>query len=269
MLEDNHEDIIAKALRGQGISKSSIAESVNVERSAIERILKGEVLEDVIIRIAPVLGLDSEKLLVSARKDWMPKLVGETSVKRFVSDFGEMSVNAYVVYEQDSRRAWVFDTGTDCNSLVSFIEEDGLKVDSILLTHTHRDHISCLDKLKCKFPSANIYVHKTEPIDQAIQIEQGFQQSLDSLKLITLHTHGHSIGGMSYIIDGLSSPVAIVGDAIFAGSMGGGMVSFTDALRTNREKLMTLSDETIICPGHGPMSTIGEEKKYNPFFPEF
>ena len=45
--------------------------------------------------------------------------------------------------------------------------------------------------------------------------------------------------------------------------------SFTDALRTNREKLMTLSDETIICPGHGPMSTIGEEKKYNPFFPEF
>ena len=153
--------------------------------------------------------------------------------------------------------------------MVSFIEEDGLKVDSILLTHTHRDHISCLDKLKCKFPSANIYVHKTEPIDQAIQIEEGFQQSLDSLKLIALHTHGHSVGGMSYIIDGLSSPVAIVGDAIFAGSMGGGMVSFTDALRTNREKLMTLSDETIICPGHGPMSTIGEEKKYNPFFPEF
>jgi glyoxylase-like metal-dependent hydrolase (beta-lactamase superfamily II) len=196
-------------------------------------------------------------------------LVGETSVKRFVSDFGEMSVNAYVVYEQDSRKAWVFDTGTDCNSLISFIEEDGLKVDSILLTHTHRDHISCLGKLKCKFPSANIYVHKTEQIDQSILIEEGFQQSLDSLKLIALHTHGHSVGGMSYIIDGLSSPVAIVGDAIFAGSMGGGMVSFADALNTNREKLMTLSEETIICPGHGPMSTIAEEKLYNPFFPEF
>ena len=57
MLEDNHEDIIAKALRGQGVGKSAIAERANVERSAIERILKGEVLEDVIIRIAPVLGL--------------------------------------------------------------------------------------------------------------------------------------------------------------------------------------------------------------------
>jgi glyoxylase-like metal-dependent hydrolase (beta-lactamase superfamily II) len=269
MLEDNHEDIIAKALRGQGISKSSIAESVNVERSVIERILSGETLEDVIARIAPVLGLDSEKLLISARKVWSPKPIELTGVKRFVSDFGEMSVNAYVVYEQDSRKAWVFDTGTDCNSLISFIEEDGLKVDSILLTHTHRDHISCLGKLKCKFPSANIYVHKTEQIDQSILIEEGFQQSLDSLKLIALHTHGHSVGGMSYIIDGLSSPVAIVGDAIFAGSMGGGMVSFADALNTNREKLMTLSEETIICPGHGPMSTIAEEKLYNPFFPEF
>ena len=269
MLEDNHEDIIAKAMRGKSISKSSIAERANVERSAIERILRGEILEDVIALIAPVLSLDSEKLLISARKVWSPKPIELTGVKRFVSDFGEMSVNAYVVYEQDSRRAWVFDTGTDCNSLISFIEEDGLKVDSILLTHTHRDHISCLDKLKCKFPSANIYVHKTEQIDQSILIEEGFQQSLDSLKLIALHTHGHSVGGMSYIIDGLSSPVAIVGDAIFAGSMGGGIVSFTDALRTNREKLMTLSDETIICPGHGPMSTIGEEKKYNPFFPEF
>jgi glyoxylase-like metal-dependent hydrolase (beta-lactamase superfamily II) len=269
MLEDNHEDIIAKALRGQGISKSSIAGSVNIERSVIERILSGETLEDVIARIAPVLGLDSEKLLISARKVWSPKPIELTGVKRFVSDFGEMSVNAYVVYEQDSRKAWVFDTGTDCNSLISFIEEDGLKVDSILLTHTHRDHISCLGKLKCKFPSANIYVHKTEQIDQSILIEEGFQQSLDSLKLIALHTHGHSVGGMSYIIDGLSSPVAIVGDAIFAGSMGGGMVSFADALNTNREKLMTLSEETIICPGHGPMSTIAEEKLYNPFFPEF
>ena len=269
MLEDNHEDIIAKAMRGQKIGKAMLADLTKVNKAEIERLLAGEVIESVISVIAPVLKLDNDKLLISARKEWSPKPIVLTGVKRFESDFGEMSVNSYVVFDQDSKKAWIFDTGTDCNSLISFIEEDGLKVDSILLTHTHRDHISCLDKLKCKFPSANIYVHKTEPIDQAIQIEQGFQQSLDSLKLITLHTHGHSIGGMSYVIDGLSSPVAIVGDAIFAGSMGGGMVSFTDALRTNREKLMTLSDETIICPGHGPMSTIGEEKKYNPFFPEF
>ena len=75
--------------------------------------------------------------------------------------------------------------------------------------------------------------------------------------------------GLTYLMDGLPCPVAIVGDALFAGSMGGGMVSYQDALRNNREKIMTLTDPTVICPGHGPMSTIGEEKNYNPFFPEF
>ena len=74
---------------------------------------------------------------------------------------------------------------------------------------------------------------------------------------------------MTYIIDGLAKPVAVVGDAIFAGSMGGGVVSYMDALRTNREKIISLSDETILCPGHGPITSVGEEKMNNPFFPEF
>ena len=86
------------------------------------------------------------------------------------------------------------------------------------------------------------------------------------LSLQALHTHGHSVGGVTYIIEGLEQPVAIVGDALFAGSMGGGMVSYQDALRTNREKIMTLHGNTIICPGHGPNTTVKEEKAHNPFF---
>ena len=269
MLEDNHEDIIAKAMRGKSISKSSIAESVNVERSAIERILKGEVLEDVIIRIAPVLGLDSEKLLISLRKEWSPKPIELPGVKRFESEFGEMSVNSYVVFDQDSKKALIFDSGTNCNSLISFIEEDGLKVDSILLTHTHRDHIYCLEQLKIHFPGVDIFVHKSEQLLETIPIEENFRLRVGAIQLNALHTHGHSVGGLTYLMDGLPCPVAIVGDALFAGSMGGGMVSYTDALKTNLEKIMTLPDHCVICPGHGPMSTIGEEKKYNPFFPEF
>ena len=269
MLEDNHEDIIAKAIRGKSISKSSIAESVNVERSAIDRILKGEVLEDVIIRIAPVLGLDSEKLLISSRKEWSPKPIELPGVKRFESEFGEMSVNSYVVFDQDSKKALIFDTGTNCNSLISFIEEDGLKVDSILLTHTHRDHIYCLEQLKSHFPGVDIVVHKSEQLLGTSPIEENFRLRVGAIQLNSLHTHGHSVGGLTYLMDGLPCPVAIVGDALFAGSMGGGMVSYADALETNREKIMTLPDHCVICPGHGPMSTIGEEKKYNPFFPEF
>jgi glyoxylase-like metal-dependent hydrolase (beta-lactamase superfamily II) len=194
------------------------------------------------------------------------KLVG---VKQFVSDFGSMTVNSYVVFEQNSKRAWIFDTGTECDSLLSFIEEEGLKVDSILLTHTHRDHIFCLDKLKFRFKGVRIFVHKSEKIEGASSIAEHFELVMGRLKLKALHTHGHSVGGLSYVISGLPCPVAIVGDAIFAGSMGGGMVSYQDALRTNRDKIMTLPDETVLCPGHGPITTVKEEKEHNPFFPEF
>ena len=63
--------------------------------------------------------------------------------------------------------------------------------------------------------------------------------------------------------------LAVVGDAIFAGSMGGGGVSYAAALETNRQSIFTLPDPTIICPGHGPLTSVGEQKQANPFFPEF
>ena len=269
MLEDNHEDIIAKAMRGQKIGKAMLADLTKVNKGEIERLLAGEVNEMVISKIAPVLKLDNEKLLISARKEWLPEPRELVGVKQFVSDFGSMTVNSYVVFEQNSKRAWIFDTGTECDSLISFIEEEGLKVDSILLTHTHRDHIFCLDELKNHFSEAGVFVHKSEKIEGASLIEEHFELATGSLKLKALHTHGHSVGGLSYVIAGLPCPLAVVGDAIFAGSIGGGMVSYQDALQTNRSKIMSLPDNTIICPGHGPITTIKEEKEYNPFFPEF
>jgi glyoxylase-like metal-dependent hydrolase (beta-lactamase superfamily II) len=77
------------------------------------------------------------------------------------------------------------------------------------------------------------------------------------------------VGGITYVITGLAKPVAIVGDALFAGSMGGGMISWGDALETNRKQIFTLADDTVLCPGHGPMTTVAEEKSHNPFYPEF
>ena len=76
----------------------------------------------------------------------------------------------------------------------------------------------------------------------------------------------HSKGAITYVISGLAMPVAIVGDAVFAGSMGGGGVSYEAALATNRKEILTLPDETILCPGHGPLTTVGEQKMHNPFF---
>ena len=71
---------------------------------------------------------------------------------------------------------------------------------------------------------------------------------------------------MTYFVTGLAHPLAVVGDSIFAGSMGGGNVSYKDAVSNNLNKILTLPDETIICPGHGPLTTVAEEKEHNPFF---
>ena len=268
-LEDFHEDILGKAMRGLGIGKNEMASRLQCEKSEVEAILCGRVDEALISAMAKELDLGAEKLLRSAKKEWCPAPLSISCLKQFNLPFGDMLVNVFVVWDNSSMKAWIFDTGPVAEPVLSFIKEQELSVDAIFLTHTHRDHIACLDKLMVGSGNPSVYVHELEALDGCESIAEGFSYACGSLSLNTLHTHGHSLGGMTYVVEGLERPVAIVGDAIFAGSMGGGMVSYQDALRSNRDEIMTLSDDTILCPGHGPMTTVGEEKKSNPFFPEF
>jgi len=268
-IEDFHEDVLAKAMRGNGLGKRELASRTGLSEKRIEGVLEGGLDEEVIGLSAKELKLDAEKLLVSAKKEWMPEVVTIPGLRQFNLPYGGMLVNAYAVWDESSRNVWLFDTGPEAKPILDFLESEKLLLDAILLTHTHPDHIACLEELKQKTGNPLVFVHALEAIEDANLIEEGFNQNLGNLKLRTLHTHGHSQGGMTYIIEGLEKPIAVVGDAMFAGSMGGGMVSYADALRTNREKIMTLPDETILCPGHGPMTTVGEEKRHNPFFPEF
>ena len=268
-LEDFHEDILGKAMRGLGIGKNEMAQRLGVKKSEVEAILNGGVDENLINAIAGELQLDGVKLIRSAKKVWHPSAIEIVGLKQISTTYGNMIVNAYVIWNEMTRNAWIFDTGTDAQPILALIEEEKLKVDAIFLTHTHRDHVACLDDLLSQVNVPKVYVHQLELFDGCEPIEEGFKYTNSSLSIETHHTHGHSVGGLTYVIDGLSLPVAVVGDAIFAGSMGGGMVSYTDALRTNYEKIMSLPDNSILCPGHGPLTTVAEEKANNPFFPEF
>jgi glyoxylase-like metal-dependent hydrolase (beta-lactamase superfamily II) len=140
-----------------------------------------------------------------------------------------------------------------------------LDVQLILLTHAHPDHIADLPALR-EETGADVFTPAREPVPGAEPIDEGKEFRLENLQIDTRLTWGHSPGGMTYVVTGLARPIAVVGDSLFAGSMGGGNVSYRDALQTNLEKILTLPDETIICPGHGPMTTVGEEKQHNPFF---
>jgi hydroxyacylglutathione hydrolase len=267
-LEDFHEDILAKAMRGLGIGKSEMASLLKIEKKQVEAVLGGALEEKVIAGMAEALGLSASKLIDSARKNWSPSPLKLERMKQFNLPFGGMRVNSYVIWDQQTSRAWVFDTGPEVATILEFLKKENLSVESIFLTHTHGDHVACLDELKQKLGNPPVFVHSLESIEGAESIEEGFEHALEGLSLKALHTYGHSSGGATFVIDGLDKPTAIVGDALFAGSMGGGMVSYSDALRNNREKIMTLPAETVVCPGHGPVTTIAEERRHNPFFPE-
>ena len=268
-LEDFHEDVLGKAMRGLTVGKGEMASRLKVGKSEVEAVLNGALDEILIATMAEELGLSKSKLLVSSRKEWSPAPLKIECLKQFNLPFGSMHVNAYVLWCEETAKAWVFDTGPEAAPILEFLTKENLSVDAIFLTHTHGDHIACLEKLKQKTENPPVFVHKLEPIAGANLIEEGFEHEMGSLSLRSLNTHGHSVGGTTFLIRGPERTIALVGDAIFAGSMGGGMVSYADALRTNREKIMSLPDETVLCPGHGPMTTVGEEKKHNPFFPEF
>lgn len=269
VIEDFHEDILGKAMRGIGIGKNEMASRLHCEKFEIENVLSGGVNQSLILAMAKVLKLDGKKLLRSARKQWCPAPLAIPSLKQFNLPFGDMLVNAFVLWDEKARNAWVFDTGPVAEPILEYLNENNLLVDSIFLTHTHHDHIACLSELRKGVGNPPAYVHELEAVKGIKSITEGFERENGELSLKALHTHGHALGGITYLIKGLDRPVAIVGDAIFAGSMGGGMISYEDALRTNCEKIMTLPNETILCPGHGPMTTVYEEKQNNPFFPEF
>lgn len=265
-LEDNVGDIIGKAQRGLGISDSELAEKASVSPEIIRKLREGKLDEPALQSVAPILGLDGQALRELAKGEWRPEEIeANDGLAQFNTDYDGMAVNAYLVWDPTSRAAVAFDTGADSSEMVRFANRHRLNVQLILLTHAHADHVADLPRLR-EETGADVFTPVREPVPGAEPIDEGKHFRLGNFEIETRLTWGHSPGGMTYVVTGLARPVAVVGDSLFAGSMGGGNVSYNDALQNNLKKILTLPDETIICPGHGPMTSVGEERKHNPFF---
>ncbi len=269
-LEDQFNDVIGKARRGLGMTEEALSARSGVPVADIKAAMRGEVDEIVLLKLAPALELDGAALVTLAQNTWTPEGVQLEGLAQFNTDWNDMTVNSYIVYDPATKEAAAFDTGASAQPMVDFIKEKGLHLNVIFLTHTHPDHIADLKGL-CEAGAPAVFINEREPTEGAKTFAPGDTEGwkVGGLHIEPRNTHGHSKGGTTYVITGLAKPVAVVGDALFSSSMGGGVVSFLDALATNRKEIFTLADETIVCPGHGPLTTIAEEKAHNPFYPEF
>lgn len=269
-LEDLHTDVLGKSQRGLKLDDASLATRAGITVEQLTAAKSGASLE-CLPQLASALGLHGPSLLAMARSEWRPEPVKLEGLEQFNTPFDDMTVNGYVIYDAASGQAAAFDTGATAQPMADFIRAKGLKLAHVFITHTHPDHIADIETLRDLNPSVEIHTNAMEPASggKPFHLSESPSWKIGNLTVQPRLTTGHSKGGTSYVVSGLVRPVVVVGDALFASSMGGGMVSFADALATNRAQLFTLADETVVCPGHGPLTTIGEEKLHNPFYPEY
>jgi hydroxyacylglutathione hydrolase len=263
-LEDLFEDIIGKAQRGLKLSDEEVATKAGLALSTLNGLKTGSGTRADVDALAGALELKPEPLWESFQRSWEPEPVSVDGLEQVNTDMLGFTVNTYLVWDPSSRSCALFDAGIEPATLFAIRDRRNLKVESIFITHTHEDHVAALKEIVTK-TSARLFAPSREPVSSATAVQEGNRFEIGSLKVEARLTNGHSPGGISYVIEGLSVPVAVVGDSLFSGSMGGAPTAYSLALTNNREKLMTLPDDTVICPGHGPMTTVGEERHHNPF----
>jgi hydroxyacylglutathione hydrolase len=271
-LEDHLGGIIRKARMMSNVSAATAAKAAALDETELAALEDSGKFENQpnFSALAELLGLHGTKLEQIAG-GWLPsaKELGTwRELRCFTTSAQGMAVNCYLVWDEVTREAALFDTGWEAQPILDTLAENQLQLRHIFITHTHEDHIAALGRIREKIPKARLHSSsKNAPVDQRNRANDFIH--LGSLRITNRDTPGHAEDGMSYIVGTWpddASHVAIVGDAIFAGSIGRGNQSWDLAKKKVREQIFSLPPETLICPGHGPLTTVGEEKAHNPFF---
>ncbi len=196
---------------------------------------------------------------------------------------GPFQMNAFVVHNENSDECILFDPGDELEKIYSYLNENGLTPKAIFNTHGHIDHICFLSQIQQKY-NLPFYLGKDdEPLLDSLAkqgtmfgietatppkvtdyLEDGQSFEIAGLSFSTLHAPGHSPGSICFHFD----KTVITGDVLFYDSIGRTdlfMGNYDQLIESIKTKLLTLEDEIVVYPGHGPSTTIGRERQNNPF----
>lgn len=259
MLEDDFTYVLRKALMGRGFSPAEAAARAGLPAGNVLALLRGSFSAETARKLAPVLGLNAEAF--AGHAGYHPRPLAVPGIERLDLPFGGERVNAWLV--RDCGACVLFDAGYEAGDLLRAVASHcGRLPDRVFLTHAHRDHIGALER----FLEAGLPVHAAG-ISGTIAMKPGETVFCGPLAIRACDLSGHAMPALGFHVDGLAKPVLVTGDALFAGSMGGcgSPPIYQHALRCLREVLGPLPDETVLLPGHGPATTLGEERVANPF----
>jgi len=271
-LEDNIGDIVSKARLMTGVTPAHAAQAAGISETELARLETDAQVPAKINfpALAAVLDLNPQKLAGIAQ-GWLPApedLSRWHEIRVFTTEEDGGTVNSYLVWDEVNQEAALFDTGFNAQAALECLAENQLQLRHVFITHSHYDHVQALPQIRAAWPKARIHSSsKNAPVDQRNKPSEIIH--LGGLRVTYRETPGHAEDGVTYVVGNWQEDaphIAVVGDAIFAGSMGRGNDSWALARQKVREQILTLPADTLICPGHGPLTTVAEEKAHNPFF---
>jgi glyoxylase-like metal-dependent hydrolase (beta-lactamase superfamily II) len=275
MLEDDFCDIIKKARMGLGWSVSDLARTSGLFATAITRLERGGATptREEARALGSALGLRAAPLEKIANNAWAPAPMPPTvrCVRLVMGSIGGYAVKGYLLH--DEGEAVFVDTAYNASAMLDLVERQGLRLKAVCLTHGHSDHADGLDRILARW-DVPVYLGAEDekllswqPAKGTIAPNDGAQLTVGKLTVTCMTTPGHTPGGMCYQVDGAGRPICFVGDTLFAGSIGRAnpFSLYPVHLHSVRRRVLMLPSDTILLPGHGPATTVAEEREQNPF----
>ncbi len=280
-LEDDFCDIIKKSRFGQGLRLGTVAHSSHLSPSELEQLEKGHRLptkteihalgQTLHLRGTPLIHLTLDGWIPNPQPDWT---VEDTLVDTIRGEISGYEVKGYLLTDPATQHALMIDTGYNAKEMLSRLRERKLKLVGVALTHGHTDHAGGLEEILSEW-NVPVYLGNGDfdllpwkPPDSSIHIPTDHHQiGVGELTVECLATPGHTPGGFCFFCTHKSHALCFVGDTLFAGSIGRSnpFSLYESHLHSVRQRVLKLPHDTVLFPGHGPCTTVTEEKHQNPF----